>query len=105
MDLLVLDDTGSSLLSLNFPNDFILLGYQLGEIIPVQPVEIVTANRTALRNTTSIQINFKDSNGAYMGKSQISEYVLNHVERSRCFFLLIPLISHTHQCVAKRPTM
>lgn len=77
MNLVVLGDTGSSHLSLNFPNDFILLGYQPGDIIPVETAEVVTANGKVFRNITSVQINFKDSNGAYMAKWQISECLLN----------------------------
>lgn len=67
MESLALDDTGSSILSLNCPKGLFLLGYQPGETMPVNTVEVETANGKASRNTTSVQINFKDSNGAYLG--------------------------------------
>lgn len=68
IDFLVLDDTGSSLLSLSYPDDFLLLGYQPGEILPVNSVEVETANGKVVRNITLVEVNFKDTNGAYMGQ-------------------------------------
>ena len=68
MDFLVLDDTGSSLLSLNYPDDILLLGYQLGEVMPLNSVEVETANGKVVRDITLVEINFKDSNGVYIGK-------------------------------------
>lgn len=67
IDFLVLDDTGSSLLSLSYPDDILLLGYQPGEIVPVNSVEVETANGRVIRDTTLVEVNFKNTNGAYMG--------------------------------------
>lgn len=65
MEFLVLDDTGSSILSLDYPKDLFLLGYhQPGETMPVDTVEVETANGKVFRNTTSVQINFKQWGGS-----------------------------------------
>lgn len=76
IDFLVLDDTGSSLLSLSYP-DLLLLGCQPGENIPVNSVEVETANGMVVRDTTLVEINFKDSNGAYMAKWESLYCLLN----------------------------
>lgn len=64
----VLDDMGSSRLSLNYRNNLLLLCYQPGETISVNTVEAATA---------SVQNNVRDSNGTYMRKWQTSVCLLN----------------------------
>lgn len=67
VDFVVFDDTGSSLLSLNDPIDLLTLGLNLGDYLPLQHIEVDTANGRVYRQMTVVEINFRDDRGAYMG--------------------------------------
>ncbi len=71
VDFVVFDDTGSSLLSLNEPDDLLMLGLNPGDYLPLQVIEVDTANGRA------VEINIKDDRGAYMGDWKTSPCLLN----------------------------
>ena len=71
------DDTGSSLLSLNEPDDLLMLGLNPGDYLPLQVIEVDTANGRVYRQMTAVEINFKDDRGAYMGDWKTSPCLLN----------------------------
>lgn len=77
VDFVVFDDTGSSLLSLNDPMDLLMLGLNPGDYLPLQDIEVDTANGRVYRQMTAVEINFKDDRGAYMGDWKISPCLLN----------------------------
>ena len=83
VDFVVFDDTGSSLLSLNDPIDLLALGLNPGNYLPLQDIEVDTANGRVFRQMTVVEINFKDERGAYMGDWQISPCLLNPVMQTR----------------------
>lgn len=83
VDFVVFDDTGSSLLSLNDPIDLLTLGLNPGDYLPLQHIEVETANGRVYRQMTVVQINFRDDRGAYMGDWKISPCLLNPVTQTR----------------------
>ena len=82
VEFVVFDDTGSSLLSLNDPEDLTALGLNPGESLPLQNIAD-TANGRVIRQMTAVEINFKDDREAYMGEWKTSPCLLNPVAQTR----------------------
>ena len=54
-----------------------MLGLNRGDYLPLQDIEVDTANGRVYRRMTAVEINFKDDRGAYMGDWKISPCLLN----------------------------
>lgn len=67
VDFVVFDDTGSSILSLNDPMDLFMLGLNPGDYLPLQDIQVDTANGRVSRQMTAVEINFKDDRGNTWG--------------------------------------
>lgn len=75
MELLVLDDTGSSILSLNYPNYLFYLDISRATLC-MSPRWKLKQLAEGIQEYDPSQINFKDGNGAYMGKWERSYCLL-----------------------------
>lgn len=73
----MLDDTGATYLSLNYPNDLIALGLAPNTPLPLYEILVETDNGRALRNVTLVMVNFKDANENLMGQWTEVECILN----------------------------
>lgn len=82
-DFVVLDDTGATYLSLNYPDDFVALGLLPNDPLPVHQVTVETANGRAIRNLTFVWVNLKDDSENFMGQWREVECVLNPGNQTR----------------------
>lgn len=82
-NFVVLDDTGATYLSLNYPEDFDALGLLPNHPLPLLQIMVEIANGRALRYLTLVLVNFKDANETFMGQWREVHCVVNLGNQTR----------------------